>query len=314
MRRVILCCSWVCVLAVVGAATPSAAQVAPAIGGSFRSTVIEFAPVMEVTPTTGLVDGQAVTVSISGVQPFNNVHLMQCGEDDSTVAFGCDEVTGFATGPADAMGRLTAEVTAYRVIYAPGRTDCASTVCSLAMLDGSGGLAVSIPLGFAPGPPLAPETVRIDIKPVGTVRADGHRRSTMQAVASCDTAVRLDIRRVLHQSLPAPGFTDAQFGAVDCMPGEEVLVFSSFPPGFVVGPARMALYVTAVADGFEVARTGDAAEVMLVDEAAVVEVVSGLLADPANGELREQMLTAIRARLAQDPLFRQEFFAGWLNG
>ncbi|HEX8804696.1 MAG TPA: neocarzinostatin apoprotein domain-containing protein [Acidimicrobiales bacterium] len=109
-------------------------------------------PAVSVAPSTGLTDGQVVTVIGSGYSPSSTVGIVQCRAGASAID-QCDGRTAdsFST---DAAGRYTRSMTVYaRVTDAHGvSTDCASApgACIVASVyvHGFQGLATA-PLTFA---------------------------------------------------------------------------------------------------------------------------------------------------------------------
>jgi fermentation-respiration switch protein FrsA (DUF1100 family) len=74
-----------------------------------------------VTPRTGLVDGQIVTVHWSGFSPGGVVNILQCGPDRSSGAAGCDLTKGAILHP-DPTGEGEVQIT---IIEGPvGNTIC----------------------------------------------------------------------------------------------------------------------------------------------------------------------------------------------
>jgi len=115
-------------------------------GGSF----ISFAgapspppPSLEVTPTTGLVDGQVLTVRGTGVRAAPDGWLRQCPADDLDSA-SCRRLDAQADGPP-VGGQLAVTVAVTRLL---GDVDCAAAPgCVLATTEYAGRLA-TVPLAF----------------------------------------------------------------------------------------------------------------------------------------------------------------------
>jgi hypothetical protein len=114
-------------------------------------------PTLSVTPDEGLVDGQTVEVSGSGVLS-EGVELIQCTPGPANRGDCDDETSSFYSAPG---GSFTESHQVFAVIATPngGRVDCRTAGrCVLAVLaeDGRWADTTSVPLGFAPDGPLQP--------------------------------------------------------------------------------------------------------------------------------------------------------------
>ncbi|MDD9369943.1 MAG: neocarzinostatin apoprotein domain-containing protein, partial [Acidimicrobiales bacterium] len=113
-----------------------------------------------VEPAADLVDGDLVTVSITGMNPDAWVRVVQCPVD---AVDGYDDCNPFneAYGNADASGAITLEVRANALIR-PGWSetevvDCRTGgACILAIADDGDAISSRVPLPFDPDGPLAP--------------------------------------------------------------------------------------------------------------------------------------------------------------
>jgi len=222
---------------------PSCELVAAAQGFPFRPARAALAfdpavpvpppPVIVVTPSTGLADGQVVLVTASGFEPGREVVVSLCPADPDSEA-----CRGAGSAVADATGTITHFTRVYRTIGSP-LTDCANApgACVMRVLDYQDVFAVnSAPLDFDPNaPPVPPPT--IDIAPttglrdgdLATVSGSGFLPGELVGVQqcrrsefpdSCDslTLVFADqsgsvhttftVRRTIHTN---------RFGTVDCV-------------------------------------------------------------------------------------------------
>ncbi len=110
--------SVMCALLLVGAAlvsSPAGAQVAPSV---------------VVSPSTGLVDGQTVSVEATGFPPTTTLAVIEC-QPGATTATECD-IAASELFTSDASGQLTVDYATARLIFteARGRVDCAIDACS----------------------------------------------------------------------------------------------------------------------------------------------------------------------------------------
>ena len=108
--------------------------------------------VATVTPDTGLVGGQIVTVSWSGFTPGNTINIVQCSNRIAGDASACDLRTGKVLQPnPSGSGSLPLEI----VVGAVGTGVCDSTTpdCQIVFNDG-GSLdpeaSVRVSVSFAP--------------------------------------------------------------------------------------------------------------------------------------------------------------------
>lgn len=116
------------------------------------------APVVTVTPTTGLLDRQPVAAGATGLAPSTTYALAQCG---STTTASCARPTAvgpyiqvpttMAVGHTDAAGVLAAETLLLRRSFTIGDAtwDCAAGGCSVGLLTTDGTILQQIPITFA---------------------------------------------------------------------------------------------------------------------------------------------------------------------
>ena len=119
-------------------------------------------PSVSVTPSTGLADGQTVTVRGSGFGGLRSVVVLQCagtiGEhpDVDTAVFGCDFTTDIQA-VTEFGGVSTAFVVSRELTLLEDRTvDCATASEPCRILVGSGpDTFATAPIGFGPPTPTA---------------------------------------------------------------------------------------------------------------------------------------------------------------
>lgn len=109
-------------------------------------------PTMTVTPSTGLVDGQVVTVAGTGWSPHDGVGVSLCGDDESA----CPVPTQWVD--ADGAGAFSTEVRA-RAAYASGQgaTDCRDEPCAVQARQSP--VEAALPVSFDSDAPLVPPPV-----------------------------------------------------------------------------------------------------------------------------------------------------------
>ncbi|HEX7133578.1 MAG TPA: neocarzinostatin apoprotein domain-containing protein [Iamia sp.] len=159
---------------------------------------------VEVSPRTGLADGEVVTLTVDGADglPHDAIVLMCTGEvhDDTSAVAGCD--TGSVTTPAGQVGPDVVEgdqeVTVSRFLRVGSREtyDCATEPAGCILVLGPYRLpatAVAIPLAFADLPVAEPEvtfgpTTGLTADQTVTVDARGLRPYAWYRVSQCAPA------------------------------------------------------------------------------------------------------------------------------
>lgn len=116
------------------------------------------AAAITVTPDTGLVDGQTVTVAGTGFAPDSVMFVLQC-RVGATTNYSCGWV-GYATVQSDGSGAFTTSLQLNRLLYtfsgAPVFDCTPAGSCAVTVLTSAGSLAEA-PIAFDPTvPPLAP--------------------------------------------------------------------------------------------------------------------------------------------------------------
>lgn len=100
------------VVAVLGAALPASAEAAPGV---------------TVTPSTGLTDGQSVTVAASGFGASQTVYATECAGDPAAGTLVCD-VAGITPFTTDATGAGSTTATAKKTFQGQDQAGNAVTV------------------------------------------------------------------------------------------------------------------------------------------------------------------------------------------
>ena len=267
-------------------------------------------PPATVSPDTDLPDGQRVTMSATGLRPFEPTTVRQCGPGAINAADCSGPQT---TASADASGELSVELATDRVLFASGSyLDCATVACTIG-IDSIAGFQ-QLPIDFAD------PTLSIDVTDRATLKA-GTDDVVAQATISCDVATPVTV----YTSITQPG-VDYRYRLLDqrCAPGEPLvaflpsrLLFENANP-FALGPATVSVSARPLRSlnlNHPATVSAERAEsVELLDFDTVKAFVDAALADPANTEIRAEVLQALRLRVGQDPVFRAEFFAAIFGG
>ncbi len=171
-----------CVLSALNLADPTQAA----------STAIAFQdipivpPVLTVTPSTDLVDGQTVTITGKGFRAHEAYALSECaaGSTDGSECVAADGIGAVALVVAKGRaGRFSTSFQVARVLTLfDGTVDCAvAPGCVLGAIDESSPYAsvdAAAPLGFNPAvKPLGPLNLTLHIDPTGQIVAGAHGRA-----------------------------------------------------------------------------------------------------------------------------------------
>ena len=107
-----------------------------------------------VTPTTGLSDGQTVTVSWSGYAPGQSVNVLECSRNPPTAAGDCDLTSGVLLHP-DPTGSASVSLVVHTGAIGTGGGTCDSSHACVIAVNQGGSLAPSatptIEITFAGG-------------------------------------------------------------------------------------------------------------------------------------------------------------------
>ncbi len=152
-------------------------------------------PTLTADPSTGLLDGQSISVTGSGLAAQTLYGIIEC-QTGATDINGCD-LNGFSVATTDGSGSFSTSTTVIRTIepVATGTPiDCATVdACVLAVAPTSGLIAASTPIAFADVvivPPTAsavPSTGLLDGQRI-TVSGTNFTPSAPLTIAECPTA------------------------------------------------------------------------------------------------------------------------------
>jgi hypothetical protein len=283
-------------------------------------------PTLSADPATNLTDGSVVELTGTGFPGGTTVAMAMC-LGSATDAGGCD-TSRFALSTTDASGTFVQTFGVSREISVPtaGTTvtyDCAQTACKLGASEISGVNPVG-PVAFAPVSFAVPR-LAVSIVPIGTLEP-GTNLAVVQARVTCDVTTPVAVLATVTQPLSDPlqqgiqgtaavpnELPSSRLTCPPTAPADVILPTRSFDyqhTDFADGPAAVGVDAQPFVS-FLVGRETEhgSATVQLIDGAALRAAVLVALQDPANVELREQVLRAIQLQFAQDPVFRAEWIA-----
>ncbi len=152
-------------------------------------------PTITVTPATGLVDGDTVTVAAQGFTPDSQVAVLQCDQTVSPAGAGCN-TSAYKMVQTDGTGAISTDMVVDRLLYLQaGTVDCAVTTCRMVVAELPYGYPnTSADLAFDPSvPPPPPPTLVADPstglqeEQTVTLHGSGFPRNRSLGVAQCLT-------------------------------------------------------------------------------------------------------------------------------
>jgi hypothetical protein len=219
-------------------------------------------PTMTVTPDTGLVDGDTVTVEAEGFTPNSQVAVLQCDQTVSPNGAGCN-TAAYKMVQTDGTGAISTDMTVDRLLYLQaGTVDCAVATCRMVVAELPYGYPnTSADLAFdpsvpPPGPPSLvadPSTGLADRQTV-TLHGTGFPRNRSLGVAQCLTGDEspdgCDLQHYIFVTTDASGSFTASFtvyatyqttrGLVDCREAAgKCRIGAGTSPGGVSGNASL---------------------------------------------------------------------------
>lgn len=275
------------------------------------SEILGFSEVRTLQVTSsGHVDGGTAFVEGTGFTPGEQVVLVQCvGADGSTQPTACGSNWRESWYVED-DGTFDERMQVDRIIpLIDGRVvDCATVACTIVAQEGATSVS-SDPLDIA-----VPD-LGVTVVAEGTLRA-GSNEAVARVEVTCDVATPVSLIGGVSQ----PGIESRwQLNEYQyCQPDAPLLVFVP-TYDFVVDAADFALGTATVTVSISPlrslvynppsARVEVTGTVELYDLDQVQAMVTAAVTDPASAEIREQVERAIVARVAQDPVFRDEWEA-----
>jgi hypothetical protein len=172
------------------------------VGGMGGTAVA--ATTLTVTPSTDLVDGQLVSVSISGFPATTSIGVVECALG-AVNANGCDLRT-LQYPTTDANGHVvTPFIVGAKLSTANGPVDCRTTACSIGAGTFDQSATAGAPITFNPTAPLAPPLhVGVTVAPNGQVN-NRTNVATIHGTVTCNRAAILDVSGQLTQAIPFHG-------------------------------------------------------------------------------------------------------------
>jgi hypothetical protein len=197
-----------CVLMAFDFADPSQVASTPI---SFQDIVI-VPPVLAASPSTGLVDGQSITVSGKGFKPHHHYALSECvaGSTDGSECVATNGLGNVTTVTAKGSGRFTTTIQVARVLtLISGTVDCAQAPgCVIGAIDeDSPFVSVAAVTGVSFNPkvkPLPPLNLQLHIDPIGQIVAGSHGGSDprISGSISCDRSTPLPVQFQMQVTQP----------------------------------------------------------------------------------------------------------------
>jgi hypothetical protein len=175
-------------------------------------------PTLTVNPSSGLVDGQTVSVTGSGFSPYSGVAMVEC-QADATGPAQCDLSSVLEVG-TDGSGSFAATYTVSRIIEIANlengnekARNCGAVGCILGAADiNNYSVAASSPLGFKPHSPLA---FRGTVAPTSTVTPKTGI-ADISGTVTCTQPDSVDIYVELQQRYKRFNFTSQGEATVAC--------------------------------------------------------------------------------------------------
>ena len=183
---------WCAVLGLVG------------LGVSGMGGVAAGATALTVTPSTNLVDGQLVSVSISGFPADTSIAVVECGPG-AIDANGCDLRTlQYLT--TDANGQLVTPFIVAAVLSTfNGTVDCRTAACSVGAGTFDLSATAGAPIAFNPTAPLAPPLqLGLTVDPTGKVN-NRTNVATISGTVTCNRTAIVYVSGELTQLIPFHG-------------------------------------------------------------------------------------------------------------
>ncbi len=155
-------------------------------------------PTVQAQPSTGVDDGQVITVTGSGFSPNATIVVIECQTGTTTEA-GCDLST-YIYVTASSAGAFSTPYIASRYLHISTTIDCAvSGACILAAANESNTAeAAATPLTFSTAPPPPALVLGASLAPTGTV---DHKTgvATLSGTVTCNRPVIASISGELSQ-------------------------------------------------------------------------------------------------------------------
>ena len=172
------------------------------------------APLLNVSPNSGLVDGQQVSVSASGYTADAQLAVIECSTG-ATSQDDCDLSTVMIAS-ADGSGNLSTTYSVFRQSFSANNQaglDCAPSNCVLVVANITDQTeAASVPLAFDPSVPLPPSLqITATIDPTGSFDKAGNVKIT--GIVTCNIPADVElydglIQRAGRVLLHADGYAD----------------------------------------------------------------------------------------------------------
>jgi len=230
---------------------------------SFADVVI-VPPVMTATPSTGLEDGQTITVTGQGFTSRDEIGVSECaaGSTDGSECVLESGLGNVAELQTDRRGRFSISFNVARIItLVDGTIDCSQAPgCVIGAVDlesETGALDSMVPISFDPnGKPLPPLNLQVHIDPTATIGAGTGTKGNSIAVKgtiSCDrtSPTPVDVELQVTEPVGAHQAGGAVEAVVACRSGGTkftVTISSGRRAKTVFVPGSAGVLLTAFAD------------------------------------------------------------------
>jgi hypothetical protein len=216
-----------CVLVAFNLSNPSQAASTPI---SFQDIAI-VPPVLLATPSTGLVDGQVISVTGKGFKRHGQYALSECvaGSTDGSECVATAGIGNVAVVTTKGSGRFTTTIEVARVLtLINGTVDCAQAPgCVIGAIDASnpfGSVSAVTPVSFNPNvKPLPPLNLQLHIDPTGQIVAGsrGGEDPQISGTISCARTTPLPVQFQMQVTQPNGGLNGGAvvLGEATCQRG-----------------------------------------------------------------------------------------------
>ena len=264
-----------------------------------------------VTPSTGLADGDAVEVQVSGYPPGVQLGTAMCDAAAPLSLADCDTATAVLTG-VDSSGSATFSRSVARFIYTnEGPRDCAVESCWLAAaavgaFEPDMSTVATAALSFEPTS--AMDGLTVTVEPPAYLDEDPRGSVTILATLTCEESDLVHLQFRFWQTLPG-GFLRGGTSNIEvpCTAGVPLAISSDLiSSNNEAGPAKVMVRASMTTG------VGSATLVQDSDVISNADAVAAFLArfaDPSDTTAVADFVAALTFRVLYNPIFAQEFWA-----
>ena len=267
-------------------------------------------PQISVTPSSGLVDGQVVTVQATGFPAGISAGSAMCDDTVPATLGDCDIRIFPSFVGIDGSGAATFTRPLPRFIVTnEGIQDCAVDGCVLGVADFELTSMATAPVSFAPGPP-PPSGIGVELDAPAYLDADPVGAITIPATVTCDDTSTVSVRFTLYQPAATPNsYSGVSFVSFPCTAGTPVAITSDLI-GLGLSPGSGELLVEASSS---LEQTAQVAEIEVTTNAAAVDALFARFADPDDTTAVADFVAALIFRIQHNTRFAQAFWRAVLG-